>query len=101
MSDDVFIMYIAELQTICKEYHAKICELESHKYDVEWLNRVRDMEVIVKSYAPSSVCHYFQVSELDNWKCILFICDIQNFYQYYYCRHISCGFYQSSSEISY
>jgi len=35
----------AELQTICREYHARLGKLESEKYDVEWLNRVKDMEI--------------------------------------------------------
>jgi len=40
-----FDINIAELQTICKEYHAKIAELETFKYDLEWQNKVKDLEV--------------------------------------------------------
>jgi len=35
----------AELQTICKEYHTKIARLESDKYDLEWQNGVKDLEI--------------------------------------------------------
>merc|ERR1712033_87452 len=32
----------AELQTICKEYHAIIVGLEADKYDLEWESRKKD-----------------------------------------------------------
>jgi len=35
----------AELQTICKEYHAKIGGLEGAKIDLEWTNKVKDLEI--------------------------------------------------------
>lgn len=37
--------FLAELQTVCKEYHTKIARLESDKWDLEWQNKVKDYEV--------------------------------------------------------
>ncbi len=35
----------AELQTICKEFHKRISVLEGDKYDLEWKNKMKNLEV--------------------------------------------------------
>nr|CAH7768476.1 unnamed protein product [Callosobruchus chinensis] len=35
----------AELQTVCRAYHARIEKLEGEKYDLEVIERMRDYEV--------------------------------------------------------
>ncbi|KAG8225622.1 hypothetical protein J437_LFUL019784, partial [Ladona fulva] len=35
----------AELQTICREYHERICRLEGDKYDIEWAMKLRAFEI--------------------------------------------------------
>lgn len=39
------MLCLAELQTVCREYHAKILTLEGDKYDLEWQSRVKDYAV--------------------------------------------------------
>lgn len=40
-----FLLAIAELQTICKEYWNKIARLESDKYDLEVIEQFKNLEV--------------------------------------------------------
>lgn len=37
--------YIAELQTICTQFHQRICELESDKFDLERGSNLKKLEV--------------------------------------------------------
>lgn len=37
---------LAELQTLCKEFHKRISLLEADKYDLEWKNKMKSLEVI-------------------------------------------------------
>lgn len=40
-----YMYYVAELQTICREYHTKIARLESDKYDLELIEQIKKLEV--------------------------------------------------------
>lgn len=41
----VSISLPAELQTICKEFHKRVSILEADKYDLEWKNKMKNLEV--------------------------------------------------------
>ncbi len=41
------LSFLAELQTICKLFHARIAGLESDKYDLEWTRNMKEFQVIV------------------------------------------------------
>jgi hypothetical protein len=57
--NDDFVKYlftlIAELQTVVKEYHAKMIRLEGDKYDLEWQSRVKDYEVNIMTDKPGNI----------------------------------------------
>lgn len=42
----IIILYLAELQTICREYWNKIARLEGDKYDLEVIEQFKKFEVI-------------------------------------------------------
>jgi len=35
----------AELQTVCREFHKRLAGLESEKYDLEWKNKMKNLEI--------------------------------------------------------
>jgi hypothetical protein len=49
-------MYLAELQTVCTEYWKRISNLESDKWDLELVEKLKHYEVI----GPSTNSFYFK-----------------------------------------
>jgi len=43
----------AELQTVCREFHKRLAGLESEKYDLEWKNKMKNLEVITRYQSPN------------------------------------------------
>jgi len=39
------LSFLAELQTICKLFHARIAGLESDKYDLEWTRNMKEFQI--------------------------------------------------------
>ena len=50
-----FSLLLAELQTICREYHEHIARLEADKYDVDWGVKIRDYQVTLFLVQPGLV----------------------------------------------
>merc|ERR1712071_90728 len=43
----------AELQTLCREFHKRFAKLEGEKYDLEWKNKMKNLEVITRYQSPN------------------------------------------------
>lgn len=81
MTYSLCLSLLAELQTLCKEFHKRIASLEGDKYDLEWRAKMKNLEVtLVARLEPTSII--LEISEL------LFI--YLRFLSSYFANPLSC-----------